>query len=92
MVLFKKSPGRYLEQGNGYLLRHQYALALESFNMALQLNPNAPEAYYGRGLAYFSQGQFAEAVKDFDKAIQLAPPGAGPLPLPRHRADRTDAV
>ncbi len=49
-----------------------YQLAIQDFNDAIRLNPQA-DAYYSRGVAYRKLGQFERAIEDFDEAIRLNP-------------------
>ena len=43
----------------------------ESYNQAIEQNPNDADAYYHRGLAYQSQPDYA--ILDYNKAIRLRP-------------------
>lgn len=46
--------------------------AHESFNRALELDPNSPSAHNGLGNVLFFQGHYDEAKKETEKAIKLA--------------------
>ena len=48
-------------------------LAIQDYDMAIQLDPNDAMAYANRGIAYDELGEDQLAIHDFDKAIQLNP-------------------
>jgi tetratricopeptide (TPR) repeat protein len=52
------------------LEKKEYLRAMESFEKAVELNPNSPEVYYFRGLVQLDRGK---ADADFTKAIELKP-------------------
>ena len=56
--------------GRGVALRMQGNLddAIESFSVAIQLNPESAEAYFRRGICYFSIGEERLAIADFKQA------------------------
>jgi tetratricopeptide (TPR) repeat protein len=60
----------YLKLGKDYLEKKEYLRAEESFEKAVELNPNSPEAYYFRGKVQLDN-QKADA--DFTRAIELKP-------------------
>ncbi|HVZ59805.1 MAG TPA: hypothetical protein VG892_03365 [Terriglobales bacterium] len=47
--------------------------AINDFNHAIQLNPDAADYYYNREIAFQRIGKFAEAVSDADKLKSLEP-------------------
>ncbi len=47
--------------------------AIETYNWAIELNPQLTAAWYGRGQTYLHTGQFEEALQDFETAARLAP-------------------
>ena len=49
----------------------QYERAIQDFNEALRLDPQAPSVYRDRGLAYQSMGKSEEAERDLAKAKEL---------------------
>ena len=60
-------------RGVAYEKLGQYQQAIESYDMALELNPGYAPAYVSRGLACHNLGEHQRAIQDFDKAIQLEP-------------------
>jgi tetratricopeptide (TPR) repeat protein len=63
----------YNNRGTAYDDKGDYDHAVQDYNQAIHLNPNAEAAYYGRGYAYKKKGDFKRAIQDFDEAIQLNP-------------------
>ncbi len=51
----------------------QYACALYSFSMAIELDPNNTEAYLKRGLTYAKLKKYDSAISDYSMAIKLDP-------------------
>jgi protein O-mannosyl-transferase len=58
-------------------------LARQSFDKALQLNPNQANAWLGMGLLVQSQGRLTEAIADFSRSVELQPTGEAYLDLGR---------
>ncbi|MBK7855429.1 MAG: tetratricopeptide repeat protein [Bacteroidetes bacterium] len=48
-------------------------LALEYYNNALRIKPNAEDALYGRGLWYQDHSEINKAIQDYTSIIQLNP-------------------
>ena len=51
----------------------KFTEAIQTFDKAIQLNPEHPEAYNNRGIVFGDIGQLDQAVNNYDKAIQLKP-------------------
>src|SRR5262245_21320141 len=51
-------------RGNARIQSGEYALAIEDFNKALELDPNSADAYHGRGLAHLHLGEQDRAIAD----------------------------
>ena len=66
----------YFAQGNAKAALGQYVAAINDYDKAIQLKPNAANAYNNRGVAKAALGQYSAAIRDFDKAIQLEPDDA----------------
>jgi tetratricopeptide (TPR) repeat protein len=63
----------YNNRGIAYDDKGDYDRAIQDFNEAIHLNPNAETAYYGRGNAYKKKGDYDRAIQDFNEAIHLNP-------------------
>jgi len=61
----------YSSRGALYLHGRQYQQAIEDFDHALKLDPQALEAYVGRGCAYRCQNEWGEAIDDFTNTLRL---------------------
>ncbi len=73
---------KYYDKGIEYFNEDEYDKAIDSFNKAIELNPNYAEAYYERGRAYGNlevilnrddKDYVAMAMEDFGRAIELNP-------------------
>jgi len=66
----KVGPEYYFERGKECLDRGDYQWALESFNKAIDFNPNFEMAYYKRAEVYKKLGKIREAVWDCIKFLE----------------------
>lgn len=57
--------------GQVWLKRHQYANAMEAFQLAQKMDGNLGLAYYGQGEVLRQQEKYAEAVPLLQKAVEL---------------------
>lgn len=57
----------------GLLLTRKIDLALEQFNIALEINPELSIAYCSRAATYIANGEAEKAISDSDRAIELKP-------------------
>ncbi len=53
--------------------KHNYELALEYLNKAIELDPSYAQALAERGDLYIDQKKYREAVDEFDDALEIAP-------------------
>lgn len=67
----KAGPEYYLERGEECLSREDYHWALESFNKAIEFDPNLEMAYYKRAEVYKKLGRAREAVWDYIKFLEV---------------------
>ena len=58
----------YNNRGLAYKTLGKYELAIEDYNIAERLHPNAV-LFHNRGCAYSALGEFDQAVRDFDKSL-----------------------
>ena len=65
----------HLERGNELADQEQWQAAIDEYEKAIELDPNAA-AYYNRGITYAELGRLELALADYDKAIELDPKDA----------------
>jgi tetratricopeptide (TPR) repeat protein/S1-C subfamily serine protease len=63
----------YLERGELFSILKRDSEAANSYNQAINLQPNHPRAYILRGAIYTKQKQYSQAIADFTQAIKLDP-------------------
>ena len=73
----KVGPEYYFDRGEECLARGDYHWALESFNKAIEYNPNFEMAYYKRAEAYKGLGRSREAVWDYINFLEVDHRGPG---------------
>lgn len=62
--------------GNEFFALENYREAIESYNKALELDPEYASAWVNRGSAFYKLGLYHDAVADYDKAIRIDPQSA----------------
>ena len=67
--------------GSDYRHLKDYPRARESYEAALQLNPETARAFVGLGVLAEKNGKFDEAVKNYSRAVELEPSDVGYLLL-----------
>jgi protein O-mannosyl-transferase len=70
-----------VNMGSDYRHLKDYPRSKESYEAALQLNPEAARAYIGLGLLAEKIGEFGEAVKNYSRAVELEQTDVGYLLL-----------
>jgi len=75
----KRNAERYLDEGNVFFNVGQYALAIESYGHAIELDPTLIAGYYNRANARTRAGDFEGALEDYDRALELQPGDADAL-------------
>ena len=58
-------------RGVAYRLKGDYDRALQDYEQAIRLNPNAANPYNNRGIIYRIKGDYDRAIADYDEAIWL---------------------
>src|SRR5262245_48670812 len=58
----------YIERGNEWFAKREYARAEADFTLAVATDPNNAEAYYNRATARDQLGKLAESLQDYDRA------------------------
>ncbi len=69
----RRSAESYLDEGNVYFNVGQFALAIDRYTQAIELDPALAAAYYNRANAYTRSGDFERALADYNRALELAP-------------------
>lgn len=59
--------------GNIYVEKREYDKAIQKFNEALSLNPNASKAYSNLGKLYCLKGDYQRSLHYYGEALQLSP-------------------
>lgn len=62
-----------VSEAKEYLSRKKYKKALESAEMAIQIDPEYAEAYFCRGSAHLFLDEYEKAIEDFTRTIELDP-------------------
>lgn len=66
-----------LKEGDAARAKGDLAVAVNSYNRAIEADPKCTEAWHGRGLAKRQQGDRKGALADLDQAVTLEPSAAG---------------
>ncbi len=65
--------GAYLNLGNLQLAAGEAALAKETYEAAIAIDPTLAKAHYNLGMALKALGQFSGAIAAYQRALQFAP-------------------
>jgi serine/threonine protein kinase len=60
-------------QATGFYDRRRFDKAIETYTLAIELNPNDYAIYNNRGAAYHASGEPQKAIDDYTKSIELNP-------------------
>jgi len=71
--LFRKSAKSWVNKGLAQAAKGEYEEALDSFDKALEMDPNLAEALYNKGCGLYCLGKSEEALIYFDKAVETNP-------------------
>ena len=63
----------YFEQGNIFLKKRMYHEAIEQYQQALHVNPNAAIIHAALGWAYYNVGMLDAAIAAGEKVMRLEP-------------------
>jgi tetratricopeptide (TPR) repeat protein len=66
----------HINRGYAYQRSGEYVDAVDDYDAAIRLMPNAPEGYRNRASAHLETGRYKDAVEDFAKAKALSPRSA----------------
>lgn len=70
------NPALWTNRGNARVSQHHLTLALEDFDQAVKLAPEAPDPYLNRGVAHEGLGEWQAALEDYNRVIALDPTDA----------------
>jgi len=68
-----KDPQVFVKQGIAFNLKGDFDSAINSFNKALQLDPQYAPAFENRGEARMKQGELVDAIADFTQTLKIQP-------------------
>ncbi|GHU91104.1 hypothetical protein FACS189476_11680 [Spirochaetia bacterium] len=72
LILYPEAASFYASRGLVYSVMEESDKAIEDYNQAILIAPDA-EAYYHRGAEYYYKGDYDTAIEDFTVAIRLDP-------------------
>lgn len=70
--------GAWVRCGMVWTRRRKYATAIESFDRALEIDPDSVEALLGRGNALYALERYDEALGAYDRAVRAGPDRPAP--------------
>lgn len=79
------TPIFFVTQAANFIASNDYASAIETYNDALEIDPDNVELLYGRGWSYILNGEAQQSIEDFTRIIELQPDNA------KSYADRAEA-
>ncbi|MBI5678881.1 MAG: tetratricopeptide repeat protein, partial [Planctomycetes bacterium] len=62
-----------VNEGNVFVRKQMYQEALDAYERAIQLKPDASEVWYNKAVVLDYLGKYVEAVNSFEKATQSKP-------------------
>ncbi|HEX8367655.1 MAG TPA: protein kinase [Pyrinomonadaceae bacterium] len=63
----------FYRQADNFYARKRFDKAIETYTLAIELNPNDYAIYNNRGAAYHATGEFQKAIADYTRAAELNP-------------------
>lgn len=62
----------YMNLGNAYFFKKEYALAVDAYTKAIENNPSTdPKVHHNRGAALLNLGKFREALADYEVVLEI---------------------
>ena len=68
-----RDPQVFVKKGIAFNLKGDFDSAIDSFNKALQLDPQYAPAFENRGEARMKRGELTDAITDFTQTLKLQP-------------------
>ncbi len=72
-LFFTHAPSVYNNLGQVYLQQEEYARAIENFEKAIELKPDAVQAYINLATTYLKHNRPNLAIESCKKALQISP-------------------
>ncbi len=69
----EKTAEEWFHEGNEKYAAGDFDGAIESYDKAIELEPNSAETYNNRGVAWRKKKEYDKAIADYNKAIELKP-------------------
>lgn len=69
----KEKAEKYFKQGIDKMYKHDYQLAIDNFDKAIELNPKMDKAFFYRANLRFSKGDNKGALSDYNESIRINP-------------------
>jgi tetratricopeptide (TPR) repeat protein len=60
-------------EGNEYLDKRNYSMALDHYNQAIEIDPNYADAWNNKGVSLGKLGKYKEAIESYDRDIKIDP-------------------
>ena len=71
-IILNREASIYNSRGLAYGKQGEYELAIDDYNMAIELEVDNAKFYNNRGVSYSKLGKYELAIYDFNQAIELA--------------------
>ncbi len=69
----KKEAKKWLRKGYSFERKEEYKNAIESYDKALEINPDYADAWGAKGWSLYEMDEADEAINCYDKAIEIKP-------------------
>jgi len=69
-ISYADSAMQYFSEGNSLFEAGKIEEAIQSYNKAIELNPNLAEIHYNKGVALFNLKKYNEAIESYNRSIE----------------------
>jgi tetratricopeptide (TPR) repeat protein len=69
----KLTASYWLQQGDKLYINNSYALAIDCYEKAIEIDPNFDEAWNNKGNSLYQLGRFKESTEDYNRALKINP-------------------
>jgi tetratricopeptide (TPR) repeat protein len=73
---FPSNPAVWSNRGNSRISQNKLEAAIDDFNQAIAIAPDAADPYLNRGTALEGEGKYQEAIADYNQVLTLNPSDA----------------